>query len=246
MFLGYVDWTTDGRPFYVGKGKEGRVRLLERRNPKHTAMRERHGHVRTVEFASSIETLVLRWEQETIAALSTLSARGNIGCNMTAGGERAVEFSEDVRAKMRKAWKTRPPPTQEYREKMRAITKAQHAANPALRERMAAGARATKGRSKGPCQWSPERLAAHLARMAKRRGIPVPASRRAKISETLKGRMLSAETLTKRKETQSSPEWKASHSMSAKAAWSKRKERAMSEETKAKISETWAKKGRSR
>ena len=105
-FFGYVDYTDDGRPFYVGKAVFQRVRQ-KYRNRKHTQISERFGFHRDVEFASSVEQLVFNWERTTISRLGTLSKTDNIGCNNAAGGQGASgwKLPPELRAKKVNAMK---------------------------------------------------------------------------------------------------------------------------------------------
>ncbi len=90
IWLGYVDFTLDTQePFYVGKGREARIRVLKR-NHKHEFISRRHGIRREVVVCTLDEKWIIRWEVETIASLHTyvkdpLSSR--IACNESAGGE---------------------------------------------------------------------------------------------------------------------------------------------------------------
>jgi hypothetical protein len=195
-FFGYVDYTLDGRPFYVGKGSRSRVGLQKRRNAKHGGISAKYGKVRVVEFASSIERAVLDWEIETIAALQTLADLGAIGCNFTTGGETFV-FTEAVRAKMRRARRARPPATLETRKKMglahrgRKDTPAARAARIAsVREWYATHSHPQKGKPRPP-----EIVEGMRARML---GNQLSDETRAKISASLKGRKIPPEVLAKR------------------------------------------------
>jgi hypothetical protein len=87
IWYGYVDYTDDGRPFYVGKGLDKRVRVVDR-NEKHARVSNKHGRTRVVEFCSKDEQAVLDWEVLTCAASGTYeSRRDGIGCNFTKCGE---------------------------------------------------------------------------------------------------------------------------------------------------------------
>lgn len=80
----YVDRTCDGKPYYVGKGMEGRVRKLQR-NGLHGRISHKYGQVRTVEFETSDESAAFSKERELIAQLKTRNTQG--GANFTDGGE---------------------------------------------------------------------------------------------------------------------------------------------------------------
>src|ERR1022692_2828674 len=87
IFYGYVDYTDDGRPFYVGKGDTRRV-SEPRRNVKHWRVSKKHGQTRVIELASKDEGAVFEWEIATIARHGTYESRhSGIGCNFTEGGE---------------------------------------------------------------------------------------------------------------------------------------------------------------
>jgi hypothetical protein len=107
VFYGYVDYTSDGRPFYVGKGKSRRVRKAKR-NLKHDRVSAKYGFVRVVEYASKEEGTVFEWEVSTIARLNTY--RTHLGCNFTRGGDgtsghlvspaRRAEISRQMRGRI--------------------------------------------------------------------------------------------------------------------------------------------------
>lgn len=90
VWLGYIDFTLDTQePFYVGKGREARVRILKRNN-KHQFISRRHGIRREVVVCTLDEKEIIRWEIATILSLHTyvkdpLSSR--LVCNESAGGE---------------------------------------------------------------------------------------------------------------------------------------------------------------
>jgi NUMOD3 motif len=104
-FYGYVDYTSTGAAFYVGKGTHRRIRENTRRNKKHQRVAKVYGCRRVIEFASSVETCVLDWEITTIAELHTFGSR--MGCNLTRGGEGASGSvcSEETRRKLSESHK---------------------------------------------------------------------------------------------------------------------------------------------
>lgn len=53
MYFGYVDFTDEGQPYYVGIGNDLRVRRMGSRNAKHEGVRRKYGQRREVLFASS-------------------------------------------------------------------------------------------------------------------------------------------------------------------------------------------------
>jgi hypothetical protein len=90
IWLGYVDYTLDTQePFYVGKGREARVKNLTRNN-KHQFISRRHGIRREVVVCSLDEKFIIAWEIETIAKLHTYRKdplASKLACNESAGGE---------------------------------------------------------------------------------------------------------------------------------------------------------------
>jgi len=88
VLFGYVDFTNDGRPFYVGIGDTLRVNKVER-NTKHKGISASHGHNREIQFSVSDRSIVQQWEVATIAELKTYHYDDpeGIGCNFTRGGE---------------------------------------------------------------------------------------------------------------------------------------------------------------
>ena len=109
-FYVYVDYREDdGKPFYVGKGMEGRVKDLER-NPLHTRIKNKHGIIREVVFETHSEQESFEKEIQLIGELQTYVHHGNGGANLTLGGEggSGYKFTEEQREKMsesmKKAW----------------------------------------------------------------------------------------------------------------------------------------------
>lgn len=196
VFYGYVDYTLDGRPFYVGKGSKLRVGLKSRRNAKHGGISEKYGRIRVTEFASSIECAVLDWESETIAALGTLAKSGNIGCNFTSGGD-SPTITDATREKMREAWTRRGPVTDETRTKI-SLSRMGHRDSPdtivkrstSLRSWYATHGHPSKGKSRPP-----ESVAGMLATLT---GRKMSEATKDKISASLKGRKVPPEVLAKR------------------------------------------------
>ncbi len=90
IYYVYIDLTLDGRPFYVGKGDDARVKKVKR-NVLHTRIATKHGQVRRVVFETLNEIWAFEREIELIALLNTF-----VGCdqpfnawgaNLTRGGE---------------------------------------------------------------------------------------------------------------------------------------------------------------
>lgn len=113
----YVDYTDDGRPFYVGKGNIGRVRGA-RRNQLHTNIAKKHGCRRELVLCTSVEAITLSFEIELIAELKTHHGMpGHWGANLTEGGEGLSNPSPDVRKRMSDAQRQRSPDTAETRRR---------------------------------------------------------------------------------------------------------------------------------
>lgn len=91
LYYGYVDYTTEGEPFYVGQGVRTRVHLKRRaHNLKHIEIARNYGHHRRVEFVTPSREAVLDWEVVTIAELHTYQydpLAGSLACNKTMGGD---------------------------------------------------------------------------------------------------------------------------------------------------------------
>lgn len=86
-FYVYVDFREDdGKPFYVGKGVEKRVKR-EKRNPLHTNIKNKHGIVRKIVLETQSEQEAFDKEIELIQELKTYFHLGEGGANFTLGGE---------------------------------------------------------------------------------------------------------------------------------------------------------------
>lgn len=101
MFFGYVDYTSDDRPFYVGIGNELRVRRMGSRNTKHDGIRRKYGQRREVLFTSSDWEATKNWEISSVREFNTYYLDNPIGCNFTMGGDGTVGWnpSDETRAK---------------------------------------------------------------------------------------------------------------------------------------------------
>jgi hypothetical protein len=88
----YVDSTSDGSPFYVGKGNVHRVLLVRARNIKHLHVANKHGIKRTVVESVPLanDEDVLRREVELIRDLQTFHTDSELGCNFTRGGDGVI------------------------------------------------------------------------------------------------------------------------------------------------------------
>jgi len=101
-FHTYIDWTLEEhpRPFYVGKGNEGRTRNPERNN-KHKHVRKQYGFNREIVFTSDDERECLQKEVELIAEHHTFvndELATEVACNFTLGGEGASGFKHSPEA----------------------------------------------------------------------------------------------------------------------------------------------------
>ena len=89
-FKVYVDYTKepDPRPFYVGKGSEGRVRDFKR-NDLHESIAKKYGIERRVEFETDNEQEAFEKERELINRYRTFMNHepGQWGANFTQGGD---------------------------------------------------------------------------------------------------------------------------------------------------------------
>src|SRR5665213_3346263 len=96
MYYVYVDYTIDGRPFYVGKGNLKRTKNLKRgqrrigHRPTHSDVVANHGQVRTIVLSQVSEDGAFSVEIGLIAKLHTCvwdTKADNIACNQTLGGD---------------------------------------------------------------------------------------------------------------------------------------------------------------
>lgn len=87
-FKVYVDYTTEEnpRPFYVGKGKEQRIRGIER-NKLHTRIASKYGLDRRIVFETDDEVMAFDKERELIIEHDTYVYGGGWGANFTLGGQ---------------------------------------------------------------------------------------------------------------------------------------------------------------
>ncbi len=114
-FFVYVDFKEDdGKPFYVGKGNENRVKDLDR-NQLHTNIKNKHGMVRKILLETLSEQEAFKKEIELIQELKTHIDLGEGGANFTLGGEGSsgYKFSEEQKEALRKKWEN-----PEFREMM--------------------------------------------------------------------------------------------------------------------------------
>lgn len=88
-FFVYVDRTNDGKPFYVGKGNQRRIKSIAR-NLKHKNVSNKHGLNREIVFETLIEREAYEKEISTISELHTFvddPLAVELACNYAPGGE---------------------------------------------------------------------------------------------------------------------------------------------------------------
>lgn len=108
-FFVYVDFREDdGKPFYVGKGLNSRVKL-EKRNPLHANIKNKHGMVRKIVLETHDEQEALQKEIELIQELKTHVDFGVGGANFTLGGDGTSGYKhiDESKEKMRESLKER-------------------------------------------------------------------------------------------------------------------------------------------
>ena len=120
----YVDFTIEGRPFYVGKGTIRRVSSPRKDNRHWNAIVEKYGWYRETVIATKFEDAAFEFEFKLIAEYDTFKGWG---ANHTAGGEgptgakRTAEIkqrlSESHRGKI--PWNKGKPQSAEHRLKNR-------------------------------------------------------------------------------------------------------------------------------
>lgn len=103
MFHTYVDWTTDGRPFYVGMGDDHRIHVMSQRNKRYGHVAKKHGLRREVVQSFEDRQAAVDLEIALINEYHTFvddPLYNDIGCNYTRGGE-GCPCSEETKQKMR-------------------------------------------------------------------------------------------------------------------------------------------------
>lgn len=118
-FFVYVDYREDdGKPFYVGKGSDKRVKDLDR-NQLHTRIKNKHGMVRKIVLETQSEQESLEKEIQLIQELKTHIDFGEGGANFTLGGEGISGYKQSDKQRevhsvtMKKKWED-----PEFREKI--------------------------------------------------------------------------------------------------------------------------------
>lgn len=105
IFYVYEDWTLEVIPrcFYVGKGKEKRVREVKR-NRLHKHVRKQFGFERLVVFLTSDEQAACAHERDLVAEHHTFVRDphyNGVGCNFTEGGEGTSGFTFTLESRVR-------------------------------------------------------------------------------------------------------------------------------------------------
>lgn len=111
MFHTYIDWTTDGRPFYVGMGDDHRIYVMSPRNKRYGHVANKHGRHREVVQSFEDRQGAVDLEVKLIAEHHTFvddPLYNGIGCNYTRGGE-GCPCSEETRRKISESKKGRVP-----------------------------------------------------------------------------------------------------------------------------------------
>lgn len=102
MFHTYIDWTNDGRPFYVGMGDDARIARKLGRNKHHTHVAKKHGQCREIVLSIDDRQATVDLEIRLIAEHHTFvddTSYNGIGCNYTKGGE-GCPCNEETRRKI--------------------------------------------------------------------------------------------------------------------------------------------------
>ena len=143
VFYVYVDSTSEGRPFYVGKGSGNRSKQIKR-NRKHEVISKKFGFNRTIILETRDENFAFEKEIELIKSLDTFNPDfrdfNDLRCNLTNGGDGASGYrhseeskkkmsliasnrSDDTIEKIRQSAKNRPPISLETRKKIGEASK---------------------------------------------------------------------------------------------------------------------------
>jgi hypothetical protein len=229
-YYAYIHCKPDGVPFYVGKGKGSRCRLMSERNPHHQRVINKHG-AKNILFGTlncSSEATAFELEIGLIKCLKRANVRLT---NMTAGGEgqSGAVASAETRAKQSKAHIGNQHAkglvhSPEAKARMSAARKGTRASD-ATRKRMSAS---RIGVRKGPVS---EETRKKLS--AKSKGVPRAPMRdetKAKLSAARTGVIASAATRAKMSASRIgvrkgpvSEETRKRMSAALKAVWSTRK-----------------------
>lgn len=126
LYYVYVDYTADGRPFYVGKGNERRLQR-RLRNSIHRNIVKKHGFNRQIEFETHDEQEALMTEIRLIKFYKTKHGElEHWGANLTWGGEgtSGLYQSSETREKRSKTLTGRKL-TEEHKQRIREKRKLQ-------------------------------------------------------------------------------------------------------------------------
>ncbi len=211
-FFVYVDYREDdGRPFYVGKGVDCRVRK-SKRNPLHTKIKNKHGMVRKVLFETINQQEAFDKEVELIQELKTHVDFGEGGANFTLGGDGTTgyKWNEEQREACKKKWEN-----PEFKQRMSELQKKSWE-NQDKKERM----KATKRK-----KWEDPEFKEKMSESFKKTWSD-PELRK-KLSEQQQKVWEDPELLKKHseaiKDSLKKPEIKEKHRESIRKAWEKRK-----------------------
>jgi len=190
----YVDRTSEGVPFYVGKGSTRRVLTL-RRNGKHKHVAITHGINRIIEFETSDENQAFEQERRLIVNYHTFvndDLAGPFACNFTIGGDGTSGFkwsdeaitrvSHQRKGKNNRLGSKHSQETKMKQRESKLGTRNPSFGKPAWNSGKHVGSNAAK---KG---WEKRRINGNTS------SGPKSEETRRKISEAFKGRTLSEET----------------------------------------------------
>lgn len=222
-FLGYIDYTVDGCPFYVGIGSQTRFQLLGHRNSKHDRVRRKHGQVRRLLFQSDDWEVTKRWETKTIEESKTYHSDGRLGCNFTRGGDGTLGWKPSAETKavwshQRKGnkWGQVPRPNAKGISKPKLSLALKGKKRPDLSIIML-------GKKRGPYN-VPE--ASRWKQGATNRGKPLSPEHRKNIGESGTGRKHTEATLQKLRSKTRTSEQKERYRLAALKRWERQRQQA--------------------
>jgi hypothetical protein len=98
MYYVYVDRTSEGIPYYVGKGDFGRTYQSMGRNQYHAVYVKSLGQIREVVLCTRSEIYAIRQEQKWIQKMGTYRygpiVNSVVGANLSLGGEGRAQLSD--------------------------------------------------------------------------------------------------------------------------------------------------------
>jgi hypothetical protein len=196
MYFGYVDFTNDANPFYVGIGNLKRVQNLLNRNQKHTHVCKHRGQKRQIWFQSSDWIATQQWEISTIQELKTFHLENNLGCNFTRGGDGTVGWkpSLETRAKwslqrIGNTWSRGPRLTMQGKPKPWITQSQKGRKRPDL-------ALIASGKKRGKYSTTPE---SRFKQGASNRGKQLSEEHRSRISNSQRGKIKTISEFTREK-----------------------------------------------